>query len=406
MSGHRLFSPSKSGMWIPCPGSMAFDENTTDGGSSSYADDGSATHYFASEVLEGTLGDAKEMSIGGKLYVLDEERAARVQGYVDDVRRRAAGGYLFVERFVDLSPILGEDQGGTADAIIALPSQRMGIVEDLKDGSGEKVYASYDGEPNPQLALYALGALPDLELFGEIDDMLLVIYQPKLNHVDEFKISVEALRAFGAKAASAVALAGAAMVSGWDSLTTAGYLHAGAKQCRWCRAKSRCPELARSVADEVRLEFTDEGPVVPVADFTQLSRHYASIPLIEMWCKAIKAELTNQVAAGAQVMGPDGQPFKFVEGKLGDRAWSDEKAAEAALVGRLGPKAYTEPKILTAAAAAKLLDKKATKAEWNDLFVPLIKRAPGRAVLSLGSDPRPPVNAAAVSSEFEDELSQ
>ena len=402
-TGHKLFSPSKSHMWLACPGSMAFPENQDpDGGSSAYADDGSATHYFASELLQGR--EHTEVTINGKVYVCDDERGDRVQGYVDDVRRRAAGGYLFVERFVDLSHTLGEDQGGTADAVIALPSRRMAIVEDLKDGSGEKVYASYQGEPNPQLALYALGALPELELFGEIDNVQLVIYQPKLNHIDEFEISVEALRAFGAKAALAVSLAQSAMVSGERSLTTAGYLHAGTKQCRWCRAKHRCPELARSVADEVRLEFDDNIPVVPLADFQELAKHYASIPLIEIWIKAIKAELETQVANGVQVIGPDGKPYKFVEGKAGDRKWSDEKAAEAALVGVLGPKAYTEPKVLTAPAAAKLLDKAKTKAQWTDVFAPLIKRSSGRPTLALGSDPRPPVAAAASSNDFEDEL--
>src|SRR5271166_296246 len=267
MSTHSLFSPSAAHRWMACPGSMAFPENREQGESSVYADDGSATHAFAAAALDGEHFPIGHITkINGKEYTLDEERAQRIQGYCDDVRRRATGGHLFVESKVDLSNYLGAGQSGTADVAIALPVQRLGIIEDLKDGSGEKVYASYCvkpatadtaeiREPNPQLALYALGMLPNFELFGEIDNVLLVIYQPKLNHIDEFKISREHLRAFGAKATSAVALARAAMVSGERSLTTAGYLHAGTKQCRWCRAKHRCPELARSVADEVRLDF-------------------------------------------------------------------------------------------------------------------------------------------------------
>jgi len=400
---HSLFSPSSAHRWIPCPGSMAFPENQEDGGSSPYADDGSATHHMASELLQ--YREPEPVTLNGKDYFYDEERRERVQGYVDDVRRRAGGGYLFVEHRVDLSDFLGEGQGGTADAVIAIPDKRMAIIEDLKDGSGEKVFASYVGangrqEPNPQLALYGLGALQELELFGEIDSVALVIYQPKLQHVDEFEISVSALREFGTKAALAVSLAGAAMVSGERSLTTEGYLHPGTKQCRWCRAKHRCPALTRLVADEVRLDFDDAVPVIPVADFKELAKHYSSIPLIKQWCDAITAEMTKQVAEGAEIIGPDGKPFKFVEGKAGDRKWTDEKAAEAALVGLLGPRAYTEPKMLTAPAAGKLIKGPA----WKDVFEPLIKRAPGRPMLAFGSDPRPPVAAAATANEFDDEL--
>ena len=417
-TGHALFSPSKSGMWMNCPGSMAFPENQDpDGGSSSYADDGSATHHWGAKLLtDGVIEIGDTIEINGTTYTLDEERHARVTGYGEDVLRRALGGYLYVEQRVDLSHILGEDQGGTADALIVLPHLRLGIVEDLKDGSGEKVYASYLVEPatdttpevrapNPQLALYALGSLPSFDLFDEIQEVLLVIYQPKLNHIDEFKISRGTLLEFGKEAALAVELARIAMVSGPRSLTTAGYLHAGTKQCRWCRAAARCPELASVTEKELRMDFDDEQsqPSIPNTETSvDLGLLYAKVPLVELWCKAVKAELAKRVAEGEAILGPDGKPFKFVEGKSKGRAWTDEKAAEAALTAQLGPKAYTEPKILTAPAAAKVLDKKATKALWNDLFVPLIHSSPGLPTLVPGSDPRPAI-AGSKAEDFEQE---
>lgn len=420
MSGHKLFAPSASARWIACPGSMAFPENQNpDGGSSSYADDGSATHHWGAEFLKS--GEDVYAHVGAVHvindveYILDEERAGRVQGYIDDVRRRSLGGYLFVERFVDLSHVIGEGQGGTADVSIVLPERRLGIIEDLKDGSGERVYASYlvrpatdttpeVREPNSQLALYALGSLPDWELFGPIDEVLLVIYQPKLNHISEFFISRGALLEFGRKAASAVDLAGAAMVSGPNSLTTSGYLHAGTKQCRWCRAAARCPELARVTEQETRLDFEDESsqPAVPATEASaNLGQLYAKVPLIELWCKAIRDELAKRVTEGEAIIGPDGKPFKFVEGKQGSRAWVDDKAAEAALVGQLGPKAYSEPKVLSAPAAAKLLDKKATKNLWSDVFEPMIRRATGKPVLVYGSDERPAFSGAGQAEDFD-----
>jgi Protein of unknown function (DUF2800) len=418
MSHSKLFPPSASSRWLNCPGSVAFSENQGDGKSSTFADDGSATHWWAAEALQGRPADVgAQLVLNSKEYTLDEERAERIQGYVEDVSRRAIGGYLFVEKRIDLSSVMDRGEGGTSDAVICLPSKRLGIIEDLKDGSGEKVYASYIiqpatettpeiREPNPQLALYALGMLPEFELFGEIDEVLLVIYQPKLGHIDEFPISIAALQEFGRKASTAVELAKAAMVAGPASLTTSGYLYPGTRQCRWCRAKSTCPALARFVADEVRADFDTieaETPKMPT-DTKQLAKAYNAVPLIEMWCKSVKTEAHNAVLGGKEVIGTDGKPLKFVEGKQGDRAWIDPLAAEAALVGRLGPRAYSEPKLLTAPAAGKLLDKKATKAIWTDLFEALIKRSPGKPTLVLGTDPRPPVSGAASAEEFSDEL--
>ena len=426
MGEHKLFSPSKSQQWIACPGSMAFPENQeTEGTSSSYADDGSATHHWGAKACRGEeiqVGD--EIEINGTTYTLDEERFARVAAYADDVQRRSIGGYLHVERFVDLSHVLGEGQGGTPDISIVIPEKELGIIEDLKDGSGERVYASYlvepatdttpeIREPNPQLALYALAWLPLWDLFCEIKEITLVIFQPKLNVIDEFTLSREDLLKFGQKAATAVELAGIAMVSGPLSLTTAGYLNAGTKQCRWCRAAARCPELAAVTERETRMDFADETSQpaeLSIEASADLGKLYAKVPLVELWCKAVKAELAKRVTEGEAILGPDGKPYKFVEGDEGKRAWDKEQmaAAEAATVGQLGPDAYSKPALLTAPAVEKALikkfkGKKKIEALWNDVFAPLIKRPRSQPILTFGSDPRPAFTGAGEADDFEQE---
>jgi hypothetical protein len=392
---------------------MSFAENREDGGSSEYADDGSATHHFAASQLQGHTYDIGDMIlINGKEYTLDEERAARIQGYVDDVRRRAIGGHLFVERSSDVAP----NVGGTADAAIALPKQRLGIVEDLKDGSGEKVYASYVvkpatdttpevREPNPQLATYALGLLPDFELFGPIDNVLLVVYQPKLNHIDEFLISVEHLRLWGAKLNLAVFQAQEVV----DGIVHDDDFNPGKRQCRWCRARTKCDALAKYVENEVRADFETIAAQPPLAptDTKKLAAAYEAVPLIEQWCVAVKAELQRLVSDGQEVIGPDGKPYKYVEGKEGSRKWTNEDEAKAALMGQLPPdKVYQPQKVITAPQAAKLLDKKATKALWTDIFEPLISRPRGQPILTLGSDERPTFTGASGIEDFQDEISQ
>src|SRR5208282_4206498 len=135
-----------------------------------------------------------------------------------------------------------------------------------------------------------------------------------------------------------------------------------------------------------------------------LAKAYVAVPLIELWCANVKAEMQKRVAAGEKILGPDGQPYKFVEGKEGARKWIDMIQAEAALVGQLGPQAYTPPALLTAPAAGKILDKAKSKQLWKDVFEPLISRPRGKPILTFGSDTRPTFSGEAKTDDFEDEL--
>jgi hypothetical protein len=395
-------------MWIPCPGSMAMPENQQDSTYTTFADDGTVSHHWSASALsDNTNADdylGQTYKLHGEVYEMDETRASFCQMYIDDVRHRAIGGMLFVEQSLDISDILGEDQGGTADAVIYQPSTKCLTVEDLKYGTGEKVYAQYDGKINPQLGLYLLGAIKDIELMGyPVETVRGVICQPRLGHIDEHIMSIEDLNRFGGIAKMAVKAAGVAITQPPEGLL--GYLNPGEKQCRWCRAKAVCPALSKHVADQVRCDFETiqaEPPTAPRGT-DKLGQAYMAVPLIEDWCRAVRAELNALVSAGTKVIGPDGLPYRLVEGREGSRAWSDPTQAESALLGQLGPdKAYAPQKIITAPQAAKLLDKKATKAIWADVFEPLIKKPPGKPVLACGSDPRPPFTGAADANDFDE----
>jgi len=434
-SEHSVFAFSASPRWISCAGSMAYPENTEEGVDGGvYADEGTAAHTLAAVLLKSKSGMTAEDWIGkvirgGKReFEITEEFAGHVQTYVDDVQCRAIGGYLMIEQRVTLEGIEGFDETnyGTSDAIIALPriDHPYGIVEDLKFGMGEKVYAwengradlesfsmmgpdGYDVIPNYQLMMYALACLADIRLL--IDDpkyILIVINQPRLGHISELRVPIAVLERFAVFAADALSKSMLAMSLGVKEVEAKAeqYLNPGEKQCRWCRALARCPAAAAKVQKELSADFdTIETDLPAVAvDPKRLAKAMAAVPFVSDWCRAVMLKANELVAAGTAIIGPDGKPYKFVEGKLGDRKWADEKAAEAALTGVLGDNAYQPKKILTASGAAKVLDKKKTAETWKDVFVPLIKRAAGKPMLVMGSDPRAPFSPAAESDEFED----
>lgn len=441
MSAHSFFSPSKGAMWMECAGALAMPENQAEGTSSTFADSGTASHTLGSWALENRKNCADfphaAITIRGVDYEIDEERIERIQTYVDDVRREALGGLLFTEYRVDLSRWLGmapcwacqgtgqdpigdqgyacrsckgsgeEPQGGTSDAIIIQPRKKLLIVADLKDGA-EKVWAKdLNGKINHQLGLYGGGVLNDIMLLGhEIERVILRIYQPPLDHIDEVTVTPAELFAFMEKAKEAAELAGMAMTMPVEKLDENGYLVPGDKTCRWCAAKIRCPAYTRVVEEETRMNFDDESSTPEIPETTEhLSRAYAKLAMVEAWVKAVKSGVWKAVNEGKDVLGPDGLPMKFVNGPEGKRVWVNPEKAEAALVGQLGERAYEPAKVITAPAAAKILDKKATRTLWEDIFAPIIRRAKGGPQLVLGSDPRPVYGgSAADANDFDEEI--
>ncbi|MDE2097498.1 MAG: DUF2800 domain-containing protein [Patescibacteria group bacterium] len=407
-----MFSPSSAHRWMECPGSMSYPENTAQDESSPFAEEGTAAHILAARAL--TYGKPAEFFLGEQIqarptspiFTVDEEMASNVQVYLDEIDRRSLGVERYIERQVDLSDAIGiPGQFGTADCIILRPDDGILEVHDLKYGKGEKVSAEW----NHQLLLYALGALREFDLIYEFRGVRVAIHQPRINNFVVFpsddRPALDIMQLWGwlREYETKIKLAQQRYIEP-PAAADAQRIPAE-KTCRWCRAKAKCPELAQYVASHVGRDFEilpADAPVVP-AGLDKLAAAYAAVPLIEDWCRSVSAEVLRVVQAGGEIIGTDGEPMKIVEGRPGNRAWTDELQAEAALLGQLGPVAYQPQKIITASAAAKKLDKAKTKALWQDQFEPLIKRAPGSPTLALGSDPRPPYSGKATSDEFDNE---
>ncbi len=404
MGAHSLFAPSAAARWLSCPGSVAYDQ---DDAGSVYADEGSAAHILAKRAFDHERPAAffvgEQIQIGGRVFTVDDDMAYYVQKYLDEIGMRAMGGVLLTEQRLDLSEVLQvAGQFGTSDAIIIRPRDEQLIVADLKYGRGEIV----EVEGNPQMMLYALGALEMALLFCErITRVTLLVSQPRVGDgsATEWTTTPEALYEFAALARGAVCQALECMTMN-DAEVTA-YLNPTPKGCRWCKVAGTCNALAAKVQEEVRADFEAihaEAPSVPDQN-AELALRFNALPLIEHWCVAVRAEISKRVTEGQEIVGTDGLPMKLVEGRAAKRVWTDKAGAELALVGHLGPKAYEPQEIISVAAAAKLLNKKKTKAVWDEILQPLVRQPPGKVHLALGSDPRPAFVPAAAAAEFEDE---
>lgn len=420
---HAILSPSGKHRWGACSGSLVMEDGLPNE-DSDFSAEGTAAHALAARAhtyrkpAAFFLGVA--IQVGERVFIVDEEMADYVQQYLDETESRALGKELQIEQRLDMSDVYGvADQFGTGDAVIIdLPNRHLTVI-DLKYGQGVKVFA----EGNDQLLSYAAGAVSTYLLDGEIDNVTMVISQPRLHHLDEWTVGAEFLAEFATKAKVEAKVAMGILTDFRAGLLTMAQVEAsltpGDKTCRWCKVKATCPALSKFVSAEVigAFEAIDDGtapamspPTVP-SDEEQLGRKMSCVQLVRDWCGAVEAEVYRKVTSGAQIIGSDGLAFKTVEGKAGHRAWTNKEVAKATLVELLGPtKAYEPATIITPSAADKVMNgRKKTKSEiWTDKVAPLVKQPRGKLSVVAGSDPRPAYSGEATIDEFEaiDELAQ
>lgn len=187
---HAEFSPSSAHRWIPCPGSIKASRGLPDT-SGGDAREGTDAHHLGELLLKSHPDTVAAHYIGKGMpngTVVDADFARYVQMYVDYVQQIVAanpGAVLLVEQVLPIDHLTGERGAvGTADAVI-LTSTEI-VLCDLKFGRGVQVFA----EENPQLMMYALGALRMFGMAADFQTARLVIIQPRLGHFDEWTVPV------------------------------------------------------------------------------------------------------------------------------------------------------------------------------------------------------------------------
>lgn len=226
MPKHALLSASSSHRWLNCPPSARLCEGYDDKGSD-FAAEGTDAHALCEFKLRTALGlEAKDPTEDLTWYNSEMEECANgyvafVMELVEEAKKTCPDPVVLIEQRLDYSKYV-EEGFGTGDCVI-IADGTLHIV-DYKHGRGVLVEA----DDNPQMKLYALGALELFDCIYDIDTVSMTIYQPRRSNVSTFTIPKDELYEWADQVLAPTAEL---------SFNGDGEYHCG-EWCQFCKAKA------------------------------------------------------------------------------------------------------------------------------------------------------------------------
>lgn len=372
MGKHAILSASGAHRWLECTPAARLELEFKDQESTAAAQ-GTAAHNLCEHKLK------KALHIRSKRPVSefnDDEMEEHSDAYVEyvleqleEVKKNCKDPLVLIEERLDFSCYVPEGFG-TADTII-IGDKNLHII-DMKYGQGILVYA----EDNPQMKLYALGALASYESLYDIEEVTMHIFQPRRENVSAWTISVDELRKWAEndlvpKAKLAFKGEGEYLPGDW---------------CTFCRAAVKC----RARADEKLRLAQSEFKLPPLLTDNEIEKILSKLSDLTRWANEIVAYATD----AAVNHGKEWSGFKVVEGRSNRKYKDEDKVAEVAKAN--GYKDIYRTSLITLTEMEKLMGKQ----KFKDILGDFIIKPPGKPTLVPLSDKRQAFNVSSAKTEF------
>lgn len=366
MGKHALLSASSSHRWLHCPPSARVCESYEDKGSN-YAAEGTDAHTLCEHKLKTLLGIPSKDPTGDLTYYSQEMEdcadgyAAYILELVETAKKTCSDPLVLIEQRLDFSRYV-EGGFGTGDCVIIAD----GVLHicDFKYGAGILVTS----ENNPQMKLYALGALEIFDGIYDIDSVSMTIYQPRRDNISTHTVFKESLYQWAEeilKPAAELAYAGE------------GNFLSG-EWCQFCKAKHECRARAEQNMELARFDFK----LPPLLSDEEVEIILSKVDDLVSWASDIK-----EYALQAAVSGKQWDGWKLVEGRANRKYISEQVVAE--VVSAAGYHPY-EQKVLGLTAMTSLLGKK----RFEEILGSYIEKPQGKPTLVPESDKRPAIHTA------------
>jgi len=233
-----------------------------------------------------------------------------------------------------------------------------------------------EAENNPQMMLYALGALEIYDSLYDIRQISMSIFQPRRENVSTWTITVEEIKAWAENELKPKALLA---YNGEGE-------YAPGEWCTFCRASARCRARAEEKLELARSEFK----LPPLLTDAEIEGILAIIPDLTKWANEITAYATDAaVNHGKQWNG-----FKVVEGRSVRKYRDEEQVAEVAIQN--GYKDIYRQSLIPMTEMQKLMG----KTKFEEILGGLLYKAPGKPTLVPNTDKRPAMNVTDAKNEF------
>lgn len=349
---HSPLGASGAKKWLACSMAPAVELSLPEE-DSEYAAEGTYAHGLAELLLRCYLSG----NDGADLFELEaycdpeqnedaasyysEDLGDHVQSFVDLVTTRyeelieehgTGNVELLVEQRVRYDRWV--PQGfGTCDAILLYPGG-MDVI-DLKYGVGVKVH----GKNNPQLKLYALGALQTHGWAHDFKQVTTTIVQPRLEHVESDTFSVDELLLWAEELIRPrAAIAYAAICGDYSKAAFSPGEHCAQA---FCKARFTCPARARYELEKLEFQIPEGDPLaqLPVEELEKLAANAAGPT---RWLSDVKRGLLAAADTGkVQLVHWD------IAHTKGTRVITDQAAAAQRLMqaGYAAQDVFAQPKL-------------------------------------------------------------
>ena len=268
---HALLSASSAHRWTHCTPSARLEQEFADRETEAAAE-GTAAHALCEHKLRRVLKMRSKKPVSQ--YDSDE-----MDGYTDDyvqfvkeaiaeAKQYCKDPIVLIEQRLDFSCYVPEGFG-TGDCLIV--ADKLLHIIDFKYGQGIVV----ESENNPQMMLYALGALRLFDHLYDIDTVSMTIFQPRRENISTWTISVDTLvewaeQTLKPKAELAFSGKGEYAIGSW---------------CQFCKAAVKCRARAEAKLELARYEFRLPPLLTEARSFltcTSLSPRASAIAVAEI----------------------------------------------------------------------------------------------------------------------------